>query len=98
VLGEASYISNPAIAKKLRKTGKLRLEANAYLLGILDYFSKGRPTIRTRHSPFDTVWTSMPAFEAMLEPGPDGSPVDISSIALTVDGRRVDSGEVSLRR
>jgi len=49
VLGEASYISNSSMARKLKKREKLRLEAQAYLLGILDYFSSGRPSI---HVPF----------------------------------------------
>lgn len=93
VLGEASYISNPSMARKLRRTDKLRLEAEAYLLGILDYFSKGRPLIRAMHSPFDTVRTSRPNFDAILMRGTDDSPVDISSISLTIDGRRVDVGQ-----
>jgi N-acetylmuramoyl-L-alanine amidase len=93
VIGEASYISNPSMARKLRKTDKLRLEAEAYLLGILDYFSKGRPLIMTPHSPFDTVRTSRPNFNAILTRGRDNSPIDISSISLTVDGRRVGRGQ-----
>jgi N-acetylmuramoyl-L-alanine amidase len=96
VLGEASYISNPSMAKKLRKREKLLLEAQAYLLGILEYFSSGRPVVRVTALPGDTIRTSYPFLEAVLEPGIDGLPVDISSVSLFRDGEPVDRPDIRL--
>ena len=93
VLGEASYISNSSMAKKLRKRKKLYLEAQAYLLGVLDYFSRGRPVIRPFFSEEDTAYTSRPFLEAAFTPGEDGYPVDASSISLTIDGKRAGTGQ-----
>ncbi len=89
ILGEASYISNSSMAGKLRRKEKLYLEAQAYLLGILDYFSRGRPLIRPLFSTEGIIHSSMPVLEAILSPGPDGSPVDVSSVSLVRDGERV---------
>ncbi len=89
VLGEASYISNSSMARILRKTEKLHLEAQAYLLGILDYFSRGRPLIRPLFPREDTVYYSRPFLEATLIPGDGNSPIDASSISLTHNGERV---------
>jgi len=96
VLGEASYISNPVMAKVLRKKGKLYLEAQAYLLGILDYFSKGRPVIRPLFAKVDTVFSPEPLLKALVVPGADGSPVDISSIVITREGKMVDPEDYRL--
>jgi hypothetical protein len=41
VLGEASYLSNPKVETKLQLADKQRLEAEAYFLGLLDYFVHG---------------------------------------------------------
>jgi N-acetylmuramoyl-L-alanine amidase len=89
ILGEASYISNSSMADKLKKKEKLYLEAQAYLLGILDYFSRGRPLIRPLFNTEETVYSSMPVLEAVLTPGQDGAPVDVSSVYLVHDGDRV---------
>ncbi len=96
VLGEASYISNSSMARKLKKREKLRLEAQAYLLGILDYFSSGRPSIQPLFSAADTVYTTRPTLRVDLLPGNDGSPVDVSSISLRIDGNEIGAGEYSV--
>lgn len=43
VLGEPAMISNPVMADRLSQAANLKLEAEAYFLGILDYFSGGTP-------------------------------------------------------
>jgi N-acetylmuramoyl-L-alanine amidase len=43
VLGEPSMLSNPGVEKKLSGARKQRLEAEAYFLGLLDYFRDGTP-------------------------------------------------------
>lgn len=44
VLGEPAMISNPVMAGRLSHASSLKLEAEAYFLGILDYFANGTPT------------------------------------------------------
>jgi hypothetical protein len=41
VLGEARYISNPAVETELNAAAAQRREATAYFLGLLDYFAAG---------------------------------------------------------
>jgi len=43
VLGEPAMISNPVMAGRLSQAASLELEAEAYFLGILDYFASGTP-------------------------------------------------------
>lgn len=43
VLGEPAMISNPAIEQRLGRPEARRREAEAYFLGLLDYFRGGRP-------------------------------------------------------
>lgn len=43
VLGEPAMISNPVIAGRLSLAAAQKLEAEAYFLGLLDYFSQGAP-------------------------------------------------------
>jgi len=43
VLGEPAMISHPVMAKRLSLAASQRLEAEAYFLGLLDYFSAGLP-------------------------------------------------------
>jgi N-acetylmuramoyl-L-alanine amidase len=45
VLGESSYLTNPAVESRLALAAKQRLEAEAYFLGLLDYFRAGVPRI-----------------------------------------------------
>jgi N-acetylmuramoyl-L-alanine amidase len=81
------------MARILRKTDKLHLEAQAYLLGILDYFSKGRPVIRPFFPRQDTVYYPRPLLEATLVTGDGNSPIDDSSIYLRLDGKRVNPNQ-----
>ncbi len=43
VLGEPAMISNPVMAGRLSQAANLKLEAEAYFLGLLDYFASGTP-------------------------------------------------------
>src|SRR6185295_5133008 len=45
ILTESSYITNPDVESKLALASKQRLEAEALLLGIADYFARPRPVI-----------------------------------------------------
>jgi len=52
VLGESSYLTNPAVEFRLALAAKQRLEAEAYFLGLVDYFAHGVPRIvATRTDP-----------------------------------------------
>ena len=57
VLGEPSMLSNPVMAGRLSLAASLELEAQAYFLGLLDYFAAGTPA--WSGAAVDTVqWTT----------------------------------------
>ncbi len=88
VLGEASMISNPAMERILARDEKQELEAQAYFLGLLDFFAGGMPhwqlaqDIGARHAPAVATWRFVPGDGDQPVPG-----LDASSVALTLDGR-----------
>jgi N-acetylmuramoyl-L-alanine amidase len=89
LLGEASYLSNPKVEKKLGKQEKQLLEARAYLLGIIDYFSRGLPEVDIiTPSDGDTVHDAFPVISALLLPGEGGGGVDASTISIKMDGQQ----------
>ncbi len=47
VLGEPAMISNPVMAGRLSLAASQRIEAEAYFLGLLDYFAQGAPAWQT---------------------------------------------------
>ena len=47
VLGEPAMLSNPVMAGRLTLAASQRLEAEAYFLGLLDYFAQGAPAWKT---------------------------------------------------
>ncbi len=47
VLGEPAMLSNPVMAGRLSLAASQRLEAEAYFLGLLDYFAQGAPAWHT---------------------------------------------------
>lgn len=72
VLGEPAMISHPVMEKRLSLAASQRLEAEAYFLGLLDYFEAGTP----RWAGPDTVRAGECApwrFLADGGPGPDPS-------------------------
>lgn len=93
VLGEPAMLSHPGAARRLSLAAKQRLEAEAYFLGLLDYFAGGSP--RWRALGPDTL-VAGPAggpaarwrFDDGGEPGRPGPALDPATVALTLDGRR----------
>lgn len=91
VLGEPAMISHPVMEGRLSQAAAQRLEAEAYFLGLLDYFAGGNP--RWRAAQPDTVvsgdtdtllaWTF--GDDRPGAPGPDPA-----TFVLQVDGRTVD--------
>jgi N-acetylmuramoyl-L-alanine amidase len=87
VLGEPSYLTNPWVEEKLRLAEKQLLEAQAYFLGILEYFDRGVPQIASL-SPRDTVLAdAQPALTAVLSA--ERSEIDTSSVFLRLDGTAI---------
>ncbi len=86
VLGEPSMLSNPEIEKRLSLAAKQELEAQAYFLGLLEYFAKGTPRFVSAHG--DTLGAcAAPVW--VFDPGaPDDPALDPTSVRLLVDGRR----------
>ncbi|MBN1504153.1 MAG: N-acetylmuramoyl-L-alanine amidase [Candidatus Eisenbacteria bacterium] len=87
VLGEPSYITNPWVENKLRLAEKLLLEAQAYFLGIAEYFSRGAADVADMAPQDTTVSEARPWLTAT--PVVDRSAVDPSSVTCELDGRSV---------
>jgi N-acetylmuramoyl-L-alanine amidase len=92
-LGESSYLTNPDVEARLALAAKQRLEAEAYFLGLVDYFRQGVPRITaTRIDPITTVsdppdGNERPWIVAVSDRAPgtarlvlDGAPVDSATI------------------
>jgi N-acetylmuramoyl-L-alanine amidase len=88
VLGEASYISNPEVEDRLKLSAKQKLEAEAYYLGIVDYFSRGAPAIDLVAPETDTI--SAPGRLVFRIAGSAGIPFDPASVRVSIDGKRLD--------
>lgn len=87
VLGESSYLTHPPVEKKLRLSEIQKLEAEAYFLGLLDYFNRGIPRIHDA-APGDSAYASIPTLTFMVEDD-GGSGIDPDGVGMTVDGRSV---------
>ena len=89
VLGEPSFITNPIFEAKLNRIDRVELEATAYFLGIVDYFSRGTAkTLLT--TPRPGALTGAPGIPALeLAARFIGSPIDPSTVAITLDGEPV---------
>jgi len=85
ILGEASYLSNPWVEEKLKLSEKQKLEAQAYFLGLVDYFSRGIPTIE-RLSPAEDTVQSPPLVRFRVKEG-FSIPIEPSSVKLFFNGR-----------
>ena len=103
VLGEPSYLSHPPMEEKLVLGEKRRLEAEAYFLGIVNYFSRGVPTasIDLPNRPVRSLTDLAMCGSVLDEPGFDG--IDPASVRVTLDGKGVgarydaETGRVSAR-
>lgn len=84
VLGEASYLTHPPTEEKLRRPEKQLLEAQAYYVGILEYFGKGTPRVSAlEQAPGGE--SDRPTWLASFT----GGPIDPASIDLRLDGKSV---------
>lgn len=90
VLGEPAMISNPVMEGRLSLASSHDLEAKAYFLGLLDYFSAGQPrfsgvdTLRVLPGNPDVNLTKV--FNSSTPGDPRGPGPDPSSFHLTLDG------------
>jgi N-acetylmuramoyl-L-alanine amidase len=87
VLGEPSFISNPRVEERLREADAQRMEAEAYFLGLVEYFSKGVPRLTVlAPSPGGTTG---PFPEILVHADAGRGAIDPSSVETELDGSRV---------
>ncbi len=88
---EPSYLTFPATESLLRDTTAIRLEAESYFMGLLDYFSAGVP--RVVSVGWDTLWTGSDAWRPIV------ARLSEAPLALDwlVDGERVESARLAKR-
>lgn len=90
VLGEPSFISNPLVEAKLKEADVQRMEAEAYFVGLVDYFSRGVPSLQ-RVEPADSVTqNAYPTISVLPDPGREGIGIDPASTRFTLDGMQRD--------
>lgn len=87
VLGESSYLTHPSVEEKLKLSKAQKLEAEAYFLGILEYFERGTPRVRCL-SPADSHYSSVPTVIYELE-DEGGTGIDPDGISMKLNGRPV---------
>jgi N-acetylmuramoyl-L-alanine amidase len=87
VLGESSYLTHPPVEEKLKLSETQKMEAEAYFLGILEYFERGIPRVRCI-SPSDSSYQEVPALMYALEDD-GGSGIDPDGVTLMLNGRPV---------
>ena len=87
ILGEASYLSHPVIEQRLKLSEKQKLEAEAYFLGLVEYFSRGVPSIERLTPSGDTL--AAPAEISFLVNGAAGVPLDPASARIRMNDREV---------
>jgi N-acetylmuramoyl-L-alanine amidase len=88
ILGEPSYISHADNAFRLGLAPMQRIEAQAYFLGIAEYFSKGVPTIEDIEPEGTVRDSARPLFTARVT-ADRGVAIDPGSITMSVDGEPV---------
>jgi N-acetylmuramoyl-L-alanine amidase len=83
-LGEPSMLSNPAVEEKLFRAEKLELEAKAYFMGLLEYFSGGTPYWQTDA---DVALANVRALKWLFVPDThaEAPGLDPSTIRLTLN-------------
>lgn len=82
VLGEASYISHPVVEDRLKLSNKQKLEAEAYFLGLISYFSRGVPSIE-RHKPESDTLLSPGEIAFTVRRG-GGVPIDPATARIVI--------------
>jgi len=86
ILGEASYLTHRENEKKLHLHGYLKLEAQAYFAGILDYCKRGVPLISGISPSGVIVEEARPEVVARVADETQGKGIDASSVRLYLDG------------
>lgn len=89
VLGEPSYISHERNAFRLGLAPMQRIEAQAYFLGIAEYFSKGVPKIE-EIQPRETVTGNPRPLITARVAADRGVAIDPASISMLIDGKPVN--------
>ncbi len=87
ILGEASYLSHPAVEERLKLSAKQRLEAEAYFLGLVEYFSRGIPSLSRLSPARDTI--EAPEEISFSARGAAGVPLDPGSARIRLGGREI---------
>jgi N-acetylmuramoyl-L-alanine amidase len=87
VLGESSYLTHPQVEEKLKLSEIQKLEAEAYFLGILEYFQRGIPRVALI-APVDSLHETVPALVYELRDD-RGTGIDPDGIFLAINGRPV---------
>ena len=87
ILGEASYLSNPVVEERLKLSEKQKLEAEAYFLGLVEYFSRGVPSIARLSPARDTL--AAPEEISFSVTGAAGVPLDPASARIRIGDREV---------
>ena len=89
VLGEPSMLSNPLVEAKLMTAEKMELEAQAYFLGLVEFFEGGRPYFTNSESLHDGTMSCLFVPDVRK---PESAPrLDPASIAATWNGRPIES-------
>ncbi len=87
ILGEASYLSHPVVEERLKLSEKQKLEAEAYFLGLVEYFSRGVPSIERISPARDTL--AAPREISFSVQGAAGVPLDPASARIRVGDREI---------
>ncbi len=87
ILGEASYLSHPAVEERLKLSEKQKLEAEAYFLGLVEYFSRGVPSIARLSPARDTL--AAPGEISFSAQEAAGVPLDPASARIRIGDREV---------
>jgi len=90
ILGEASYLTHRENERRLTLHGFLRLEAEAYFLGILDYFRRGVPRVLDLMPSGDFLCQAQPEVVGWVKDDEYGEGIDPDSIKLYLDGILVE--------
>ncbi len=85
ILGEASYISNPAVEDRLKIASRQKLEAEAYFLGLISYFSEGVPFIERVEPASDTLQSPSSIAFSIREGG--GVPIDPPTVRISIGSK-----------
>jgi N-acetylmuramoyl-L-alanine amidase len=87
IIGESSYLTHPAVEENLKLSNKQKLEAEAYFLGILEYFHRGIPRLQ-RLSPVESTLSTVPAIVFQTEDS-GGLGIDPDAIHMSLNRREV---------